>query len=410
QRDQVLGRLVEEVFPGEAGAMRVQKRREAIHSGGSLSFESAVNTPAGQRWVHSTLTPVFDAQGRCAQILTSVHDLTAQRQADRARRESEARLALQYAVAREAATGDPLPEVAPRFLREVCQVTGWQVGGLWKVDRAANVLHYVAGWHTPDAPFGPFIEFSKTHAFAPGIGMPGRVWTTRVPQWVADVTGSANIPRAPRAAALGLRTALGLPLMLDGAVLGVLEFFSADIRRPDTQMTQTLEAVALQIAQVLQGHLKDAQLRQAQKMEAVGQLAGGIAHDFNNLLVVINGHCELMLSKLHTDDPLRRELELILQTGERAASLTRQMLVFSRREVQDLRVLDLNSVVAELDKMLHRLLPENIGLKTLLAPALDRVRADPTQVQQVILNLVVNARDAMPQEGKLTIETANVLL
>ncbi|HEY3319092.1 MAG TPA: PAS domain S-box protein [Planctomycetota bacterium] len=152
------------------------------------------------------------------------------------------------------------------------------------------------------------------------------------------------------------------------------------------------------------------QFLQAQKMEAVGQLAGGVAHDFNNLLCVINGRAELALESMKPNDSQRRNLELIFKTGERAAKLTRQLLAFSRRQVLQPKVLDLNAVVADIDEMLRRLVPEDITVTTDLAPELHHTKADPSQVEQVIMNLVVNARDAMAQGGTLTIKTADVEL
>src|SRR5438552_4167792 len=156
-----------------------------------------------------------------------------------------------------------------------------------------------------------------------------------------------------------------------------------------------------------QRHLEE-QFRQSQKMEAVGQLAGGIAHDFNNLLTAILGNTQLLLRELPPGDSKRGDVEEIRKASERAASLTRQLLAYSRRQMLQPEVLDLNVVVAEMDKMLQRLIGEHIALVAVLAPDLGRVRADPNQIEQVIVNHVVNARDAMPERGKLRIETANV--
>jgi PAS domain S-box-containing protein len=152
------------------------------------------------------------------------------------------------------------------------------------------------------------------------------------------------------------------------------------------------------------------QLRQAQKMEAIGRLAGGIAHDFNNLLMVISGYSEFLLERLGPDPKLRGPAQEISNATQRATSLTRQLLAFSRKQMLAPKILDLNEVVAENLKMLTRMIGEDIDLVMVPGPALGAVRADPGQIDQVIMNLAVNARDAMPHGGKLTIETSNVTL
>jgi len=152
------------------------------------------------------------------------------------------------------------------------------------------------------------------------------------------------------------------------------------------------------------------QLRQAQKMEAVGRLAGGIAHDFNNLLTAIIGYSDLTLRRLQSDDPLCRNIEEIKRAGDLASSLTRQLLAFSRKQVLQPKVLDLNVVISDMEKMLRRLIGEDIELRAVLATALGTVKADPGQIEQVIMNLAINARDAMPHGGNLIIETENIYL
>ena len=153
---------------------------------------------------------------------------------------------------------------------------------------------------------------------------------------------------------------------------------------------------------------REEQLRQSQKMEAVGRLSGGIAHDFNNLLGVIIGYSESIEQHLAPGDPLRKSAEEIRKAGERAASLTHQLLAFSRQRVMQPRILDLNALVTDMGKMLIRLIGMHIELATKLAPELGRVKAEQSQIEQLIVNLVVNARDAMPEGGKLLIETSNL--
>jgi len=155
------------------------------------------------------------------------------------------------------------------------------------------------------------------------------------------------------------------------------------------------------------GRLEE-QLRQSQKMEAVGRLAGGIAHDFNNLLLVIMGHGELLRRGLDPDDARLRKVQHVMGAAERAARLVRQLLAFSRKQVLEPQVVDLNALVSDTARMLRPLLGEDVRIATRLAPALGRVRVDPAQIDQVLMNLAVNARDAMPRGGTLSLETSNV--
>jgi two-component system, cell cycle sensor histidine kinase and response regulator CckA len=161
---------------------------------------------------------------------------------------------------------------------------------------------------------------------------------------------------------------------------------------------------------ITERNLLERQLRQAQKMEAVGQLSGGIAHDFNNLLGVILGYSDILQTQLEPNSKAYRNAEQIKKAGQRAASLTRQLLAFSRQQVMEPTVLGLNTIVADAEKMLRRLIGEDIELRAVLDPALGRVRADQGQIEQIILNLAVNARDAMPRGGVLTIKTANIVV
>ena len=161
---------------------------------------------------------------------------------------------------------------------------------------------------------------------------------------------------------------------------------------------------------VTERHQLEDRLRQSQKVEAIGRLAGGVAHDFNNLIAVIMGYCELAAKTLQQNAQAKEYMERIETAAERAASLTRQLLAFGRKQVLQPKIINLNRLLTNLDKMLRPLLGEDVEIVTMTAPKLGHVKADPGQIEQVVVNLVVNARDAMPHGGKLTLETANVEL
>jgi signal transduction histidine kinase len=232
---------------------------------------------------------------------------------------------------------------------------------------------------------------------------------------------------------IGIHSLLLVALRVGGTSIGLLSLVRFDPTSPafgeeDRELAQALAdhaSLAITNARLLQTALQELaerrkaeaalqrteeQLLHAQKMEAIGRLAGSVAHDFNNLLSVILGHGSLLLDDLEELDPIREEVSAIVRAGERASDLTRQLLAFSRRQVLAPRALDMNSVVRESEKMLLRLLGDDIELVTRYAQDLVKVRVGPSQIDQVVVNLVVNARDAMPEGGKLTIETQNVVL
>jgi PAS domain S-box-containing protein len=211
------------------------------------------------------------------------------------------------------------------------------------------------------------------------------------------------------------------PLVIEDEVIGLFTVQSDDLSEKDMPAITAFArqaAAAWRKAKLLQDlthsleELRRTQdeLIQAQKMEAVGRLAGGIAHDFNNLLTAINGFAELIQVQLAPHDPLQELVDKILQSGRRAADLVRQLLAFSRKQIIEPQVLHLNVVVSDMDTMLRRIIGEDIELKISMAPDLWPVKVDPTQVAQVVVNLAVNARDAMPSGGSLTVEAGNVTL
>jgi len=322
-------------------------------------FENPILTSAGEERIiawHNTV--LKDVDGNIVQVLCSGEDITERKRTEAALRESEQKL---EAMLRS--IGDHMTMIDKDF------------NIIWVNDTAKRLFgedilgkKCYEAFHRRKEPCEPF-ACTTLKAFQDGKTHEHDTRVISEQGEILDFHCTANV---------ALRDAEGKPT----AVIEVSR---------DTTERRRLEE----------------QFRQAQKMEAVGRLAGGVAHDFNNLLTAITGYSELALAGLAAGDPLRKDIEQIWAAGERATLLTRQLLAFSRRQIFEPKVLDLNAVVAGVEKMLKPVIGEDIQLLTVLHPDLGRVRADPGQVEQVIMNLAVNARDAMPQGGQLTIETAN---
>jgi signal transduction histidine kinase/CheY-like chemotaxis protein len=233
----------------------------------------------------------------------------------------------------------------------------------------------------------------------------------------AAAPGEACLHGLPLFRDHGVESGVSVPLTGPDGPTGILGGYARDGRAfsPDdvhfVQAVANILAAALDRREAEEGLIQSQiRLQSVQKMEAIGRLAGGIAHDFNNLVQAIGGYTEILLRRLPEHDPLRRHAEEIKKAGDRAAALTRQLLAFSRQQVMQSKVLDLNTVVANVEALLRRLIGEDIELETILEQGLGAVRADAAQLEQVLMNLAVNARDAMPDGGTLTIETRNVEL
>ncbi len=334
------------------------------------------------------------------------------------RRRAERRLASQYAVTRVLAEATTMEEAIPKIIQAIGESLEWDLGVFWQVDKAAGVLRCFDQWKAPSVQVDPFTLDTWQRAFIRDEGLPGRIWTSGKSVWIKDVTTDTNFSRSAQARHVGFHGAFGFPILVGNEIEGVIEFFSRQVRQPDDELLKMVEDIGLKIGQFgertrTEGVLQEteAQLRQAQKMEAVGRLAGGMAHDFNNLLTVIRGYSELLLGRLGANDVMRKDTEEIKKAADRASGLTRQLLAFSRRQFIAAKVLDLNALVENLDGMLRRLIGEDlVELCAELDTSAGAIKADPGQVEQVIMNLVVNARDAMPTGGRLTIETRNVTI
>ena len=312
--------------------------------------------------------------------------------------------------------------VGTRIVDSVQTLLAARSAVLYSLDPSAGILTA----HTVSTDAGPVFDW--TLRLEPGVGIAWLALDQRASIMTSDALADTRLPYRPdmraRIAQSAHRALLAVPLSLQDRMLGVLVVADATGRVYQESDAQVAQAFAVQAAIALENaglyqdlqHAYDdlshtqVQLAQAQKMEAIGHLAGGIAHDFNNLLTVISGRSALLVDRLSADDPLRRSIEPIQKAADRAATLTRQLLAFSRRQVLQPTLLDLNRLVTELVPMLRSLLGESIDLVAIPEAAPGYVTADQGQLEQVIMNLIVNARDAMPRGGRLTIRTAAVNL
>ena len=325
-------------------------------------------SPAGAQWQLWTSRGIFDEQGRLRELLSTGRDITERRMAEHNLRQSQTHLLASQRIAGVGSWEMDVvsmtdPEINPiRWSEECHRLLGYGPG-----DREMSVAAFYRRVHPDDR--------KKVRA-------------------VFD-----------RALQEGTAYSIEHRIVLDDGTERILHEQAQRVLDPMTGAPTKFIGTTQDITERLR---LEEQLRQSQKMQAIGQLAGGVAHDFNNLLTVINGYSEMLLSDRSESDPSRHELVAIRDAGERAAQLTRQLLLFSRKAVFEPRVIDLNDLVQRSGVMLRRLIAEDIELTLTLAPMLPGITADPSQLEQLLLNLALNARDAMGEGGRLTIETRSV--
>jgi len=348
-----IGKTIHEIFPKEKADFFLAQIRRALEQGSTHRVEYSLSINEREGWYEGSISPMTEDS-----VIWVAHDITERKQAEDALRESEERY------------------------RDI-------------VENAHDIIysHDLQGRYT-----------SMNEAGAQITGY------TREEALALDITKTVAPEYAEKA-----RDMIRKKLAGEKVTAYEMEIIAKDGHRVTVEANTKLvfhngvpvgvQGIARDITERKQ---LEEQLRQSQKMEAIGQLAGGVAHDFNNLLTAINGYSGLALQRIDDNHPLKGYLEEIKKAGDRAANLTRQLLAFGRKQILQPLAINLNDVVTDMNKMLKRLVGEDIQFTAKLDPALKRIKADPGQIEQVLVNLVVNSRDAMPQGGNLTIETMSV--
>ena len=414
-REDVLGRVLSEtIIPERDRQAHEQGIREFLRTGAGAILNRRIEIVARHRDgrefpVELAVSP---AKIGDAYIFSAfIRDICARRRAER-------RLISQYEVTRVLSEATTVEEAAPKILQAIGETLEWDLCIFWRVDKANGVLRCLDLWSAQSVMDDPFIRATWERSLTRGQGLPGGIWASGKSAWATDIVTDPNSLHGAQDQLVGFHGSFGFPILVENEIEGVIEFCSRQVQEPDDELLKMLKDVGLKIGQFAEGartegvlRETESQLRQAQRMEAVGRLAGGMAHDFNNLLTVIRGYSELLLGRLGPADAMRKDTEEIKKAADRATGLTRQLLSFSRRQFVETKVLDLNTLVANMDGMLRRLIGEDlVELSAELDPSTCLIKADPGQIEQVIMNLVVNARDAMPKGGRLMVETRSVTI
>ncbi|HAP67480.1 MAG TPA: hypothetical protein DCQ99_06780 [Nitrospinae bacterium] len=316
-------------------------------------------------------------------------------------------------IAMEIVKAEDMNSAIQVVLNEVCKSTGWVYGESWIPNNGGETLEYGSGFYSEEGHM-KFMEVSKNFKFKPGIGLPGRVWASKKPEWLKDVStlDVSVFPRSKIAQDTGFKATLGVPIIANDKILAILIFYMTKASEEDESQISLISAVASQLGTIIQKKKSDEekkrlekQLQHMQKIETIGQLTGGIAHDFNNLLTAIILSANIMKRRLENNPELMTFLQQILSTADRAANLTKSLLTFSRKQVIDKKPVFLNDIIQNMEKLLTRIIGEDIEFKIKLSERDVVLMADSGQIEQVLMNLASNAKDAMPDGGNLTIDT-----
>jgi PAS domain S-box-containing protein len=400
-----LAQLPELIHPEDKQIM-VQAMEEALRGNRRYDVEYRVVRPNGEvRIVHSRGNVIRDESGRPRRNFGTVQDITERKQA-------ELRLMAQHTVTQILAQAATLQEATPKILRAVCEYLVWDLGALWSRDHEAGVLRCVEAWHKGSVEVPEFEATSRATTFIPGTGLPGRVWSSREPTYIPDIANDASFPRAPIAAREGLHAAFGFPILLGGDVLGVMEFFSHEIRQPDHDLLAMMATIGSQIGQFIERkraedalHHAQAELAHVTRVATLGEMTASIAHEINQPLAAVVNNASACLRWLAGPTPnleeARQSAALITADGHRAGEIIGRIRALAKKASSRKDWIDINETILEVIALARSEVHSNgVSLQTRLGDDMPLILGDRIQLQQVILNLIINAIEAMSGVGE----------
>jgi PAS domain S-box-containing protein len=400
-RDGLIGRYALELVHEDYREMvRARMQQASEHDGPLPLIEQKFRRLEGGVVDVESNSVRFQFQGRPA-LLVEARDI-------RERKRGELRLKLQHSVTTALAEAESPARAYQRMLAMVCRNLQLDFGELWRVDRNAKVLRCIEVSHVDAADLADLASATRMATFPPGQGLAGRVWASGQAEWISDISLVTECERRTLATRVGLHGWIGFPIKLRDEVLGVVGFFSAQIKQPDEQMLLILSALGSQLGQFIERQELADQFRQAQKMEAVGTLAGGIAHDFNNIIAAMIGYSELAKMELGGNVAAQEHIDAVLVGAARATLLVRQILSFCRQQENERKPIQLRHIVTEALNLLRATIPTTIEFSYSFDADLPAVLADATQVHQIVMNLGTNAWHAMKDRpGRLEVKLAH---
>src|SRR2546421_2680207 len=379
--------------------MRAAAVAEALRGGRRYDVEYRVVRPDGEvRFVRSEGDVVRDEAGQLRRVFGTVQDITE-------RKRAEQRRMAQHTVTHILAEATTLEAATPNILRALCDCLGWDLGALWRRDREAGGLRRIEMWHKESVEVPDFEAASRESTLKPGVGLPGRVWLSRKPAFIPDVVQDANFLRAPIAAREGLHAALAIPILLGGEVLGVMEFFSHEIRRPDHHLLNIIATIGSQIGQFIERkraedalHRAQAELAHVTRVATLGELTASIAHEINQpLAAVVNNAtaCVHWLAAQNLEEA-RQSAESVIADGHRAGEIIARIRALAKKAPSRKDWVDVNETILEVVALARSEVQSNgVSLRSRLAEDPPLILGDRIQLQQVLLNLIINAIEAM---------------